>query len=305
MRRTLPLAAVLFALAAAPAGAQVFGPPDGKVFTGLTGSNSVEKFSAEVGKRPAVFGFFTYWNAPNEYTFRNSESAGARLMLHISTAQNYGVPEVISPRGIARGQGDAYLLSLNRRIDEAGEPVYVRLMAEMNQTNNAYCAFNANGSSRGPSHSTSAFKDAWRRSALILRGGPVATINAKLKRLRLPAVRGAGADEELPRPELSMLWVPQTEGTPNIPANLPSAYWPGPQYVDWVGTDFYSRFPAFAKLERFYAQYPGKPFVFGEWAMWGADPRASSSSSSRSSTRTAGSRCWSTTRERTRTARSA
>jgi hypothetical protein len=197
--------------------------------------------------------------------------AGTRLMLHISTAQNYGVPEIISPLAISRGNGDAYLLSLNRRIDEAGEPVYVRLMAEMNQTNNAYCAFNANGSSRGASHSTSAFKGAFRRSALILRGGPVAAINAKLKALRLPAVRGAGADETLPRPQLSLLWVPQTEGTPNTAANSAAAYWPGPQYVDWVGTDFYSRFPAFAKLERFYAQYPTKPFAFGEWAMWGAD----------------------------------
>ena len=149
----------------------MFGPPSGKVFTGLTGSNSVEKFSDEVGKRPAVFGFFTYWNAPNEYTFRNAEQAGARLMLHVSTAQNYGVKEEISPRGIARGQGDAYLLALNARIAEAGEPVYVRLMAEMNQTNNAYCAFDKDGSSRGASHSTTAFKDAWRRSALILRGG--------------------------------------------------------------------------------------------------------------------------------------
>jgi hypothetical protein len=271
MRRPLLLATLLLALGASPANAQVFAPPDGKVYTGLTGSNSVTKFAGEVGKKPAVFGFFTYWNAPNEYTFRHAERAGARLMLHISTAQNYGVREVISPRGIARGQGDAYLLALNRRIAEAGEPVYVRLMAEMNQTNNAYCAFNPNGSSRGRSHSTSAFKDAWRRSTLILRGGPVSTINAKLKKLRLPAVRGAGGDGELPQPQLSMLWVPQTEGTPNIAANLPSAYWPGPQYVDWVGTDFYSRFPAFAKLERFYAQYPGKPFVFGEWAMWGAD----------------------------------
>src|SRR5829696_7261732 len=186
--RRLVLAVLILLVTAAPARAQVFGPPSGKVFTGLTGSNSVEKFSGEVGKRPAVFGFFTYWNAPNEYTFRNAQKAGARLMLHISTAQNYGVPEVISPRGIARGQGDAYLLSLNQRIDEAGEPVYVRLMAEMNQTNNAYCAFNPNGSSRGASHSTSAFKDAWRRSALMLRGGSVAAINAKLKTLRLPAV---------------------------------------------------------------------------------------------------------------------
>ncbi|MBE2319069.1 hypothetical protein DVA67_024050 [Solirubrobacter sp. CPCC 204708] len=256
-------------LLAAPARAQVFGPPEGKVFTGLTGSNSVDKFAGEVGKRPAVFGFFTYWNQGNEYTFRYAEKAGARLMLHISTAQNYGVKEEISPRGIARGQGDEYLLALNARIAEEGEPVYVRLMAEMNQTNNAYCAFNKDGSSRGASHSTSAFKAAWRRSALILRGGPLDAINAKLRKLRLPEVRSA--EESLPEPQVSLLWVPQTEGTPNIPANLPSAYWPGEEYVDWVGTDFYSRFPAFAKLERFYAAYPGKPFVFGEWAMWGAD----------------------------------
>src|SRR3954453_17721766 len=132
MRRLLLAATLTFALAAAPAHAQVFGPPSGKVFTGLTGSNLVTKFSGEVGKRPAVFGFFTYWNASNEYTFNYARKAHARLMLHISTAQNYGVPEVISPLGIARGQGDGYLLSLNARIAEAGEPVYVRLMAEMN-----------------------------------------------------------------------------------------------------------------------------------------------------------------------------
>src|SRR4051794_40624952 len=211
MRRLL-LAAATLLLTAAPAHAQVFDPPSGKVFTGLTGSNLTTKFTAEVGKHPAVFGFFTYWNASNEYTFNYAHKANARLMLHISTAQNYGVPEVISPLGIARGQGDGYLLSLNARIAEAGEPVYVRLMAEMNQTNNAYCAYNANGSSRGASHSTSAFKDAWRRSALILRGGPLVTINAKLAKLHLPAVKGA--DEDLPEPQISLLWVPQTEGTP-------------------------------------------------------------------------------------------
>jgi hypothetical protein len=48
-------------------------------------------------------------------------------------------------------------------------------------------------------------------------------------------------------------------------------YWPGGRYVDWVGTDFYSRFPNFDKLERFYDAFRGKPFVFGEWALWGRD----------------------------------
>jgi hypothetical protein len=38
-----------------------------------------------------------------------------------------------------------------------------------------------------------------------------------------------------------------------------------------VGTDFYSRFPRFDWLTRFYNSFRGKPFLFGEWALWGAD----------------------------------
>ena len=71
-----------------------------------------------------------------------------------------------------------------------------------------------------------------------------------------------------------MVWVPQTRGTPDIPANMPRAYWPGGRYVDWVGTDFYSRFPNWAGLERFYRAFAGKPFAFGEYAVWGRDDPA-------------------------------
>ncbi|MGH2968509.1 MAG: hypothetical protein ACRDK0_05530, partial [Solirubrobacteraceae bacterium] len=47
----------------------------------------------------------------------------------------------------------------------------------------------------------------------------------RLRSLGMPPVR-AGADE-LPVPAVSMAWVPQTRGTPDIPANMPRAYWPG------------------------------------------------------------------------------
>ena len=72
----------------------------------------------------------------------------------------------------------------------------------------------------------------------------------------------------LPTPRVAFLWAPQTEGTPNTPANAPAAYYPGSAYVDIVGTDFYSAFPNFRGLARLYAQYPTKPFGFNEWAMW-------------------------------------
>jgi hypothetical protein len=269
----LALAAVAACLAlVAPAAASPLLPPPGKVFSGVSGGESVGVFQRQTGNHPAVFGFFTKFYGANEFIFRGAERADSRLMLHISTQDGYGTREVVTPRGIAGGEGDRYLVGLNRRIAESGRPTYIRLMAEMNQANNGYSAFDRSGRSRGPAHSTRAFKQAWRRATLILRGGPVEQIDAKLHALRLPPVRTAAA--ELPQPQVAMVWVPQTRGTPDTPANMPRAYWPGGRYVDWVGTDFYSRFPNFRWLDDFYRAFPGKPFVFGEWAMWGGDDPA-------------------------------
>jgi hypothetical protein len=147
--------------------------------------------------------------------------------------------------------------------------VYVRLFAEMDAYWNPYSAYNENGSFRGADHSTRAFKQAWRRITLILRGGPVTTLNAKLRALGLAPVRTSALT--LPSAPVAMLWVPQVAGAPDTPQNSPRAYYPGGRYVDWVGTDFYSKYPNFAGLNRFYSQFRGKPFVFGEWAIWGAD----------------------------------
>ena len=269
MRRAALLAVVVLAALAPAASAAPLLPPTGKVFSGVSGGESVGLFEQQTGNHPQVFGFFTKFYGANEFIFRGAERAGSRLMLHISTQDGYGTREVVTPRGIAQGEGDRYLVGLNRRIADFGRPTYIRLMAEMNQANNGYSAFDRNGRSRGAAHSTTAYKQAWRRSTLILRGGPVEAIDAKLHALGLPPVRTAAA--ELPRPQVAMVWVPQTRGTPDIPANMPRAYWPGPGYVDWVGTDFYSRFPNFGWLDDFYRAFPGKPFVFGEWALWGGD----------------------------------
>src|SRR4029450_4503039 len=65
------------------------------------------------------------------------------------------------------------------------------------------------------------------------------------------AAGGEGGEGALAGPQSAMMWVPQTEGSPAIKANSARAYWPGGRYVDWVGTDFYSRVPAFEKRGRF------------------------------------------------------
>ena len=248
-------------------------PTAGKVFAGVS-AGSPGRFATQAGKHPAVFGQFVTWGQSIHWAFNEAADAHARLMLHISTSQGYGAPQKITPAGIAQGNGDAYLITLGKLIASYHRPVYVRLLPEMDQANNAYCAFNVDGSSRGPSYSTTEFVAAWRRTVIVLRGGPVAGIDAQLTALGLAPLHGLPPSASMPTPAVSFVWTPQVAGSPDIPANSPAAYYPGDHYVDWVGTDFYSRFPNFAGLQTFYGEFQHKPFAFGEWAVWGADDPA-------------------------------
>ena len=237
------------------------------MFTGVSGGEYPTGFNRQVRKHQPVFQTFTLWGYRPDRVVARSLASRARPMIHISTLGPRG--EVITPRGIARGRDDGYLLDLNRIAAESKHVLYIRLMAEMNGHWNPYCAFDASGRSRGASHSTRAFRQAWRRVVTIVRGGSRTRIDRRLRALGLPRVRTSRA--RLPRPKVSFLWVPQVAGAPDTRANAPRAYWPGGRYVDWVGTDFYSKFPNWAGLNRFYASYPRKPFAFGEWAVWGSD----------------------------------
>jgi hypothetical protein len=267
------LVTVLVVLALAPAAsANPYLPPHGKTFAGVTGGYDATSFARETGSHPAVFQFFGGWNQTTGYMFEGAQKAGARLMIHLSTVR--GTSEQITPRGIATGRGDDYLLELGQKITGYGGVTYIRLMAEMDGYWNAYCAYTASGRSKGPAYTTKQFRRAWKRTVLILRGGSLARVNSKLRALGMPPVRGA--DVDLPRPKVAFLWVPQVAGAPDTRANAPRAYWPGAKYVDWVGTDFYSKFPNWGGLQRFYADrtWRGKPFAFGEWALWGRDDPA-------------------------------
>jgi hypothetical protein len=248
--------------------AQSLLPPAGQIFQGTSGQ-PISAYEQAAGKHPAVYQIFSAWGEWLPGMFADAAAARARLMIHITTAS--GNREMITPAQIAAGDGDGWLIALNGAIAAAGRPVYVRLMAEMDNANNPYSAYNADGSFRGAGHSPAAYIRAWRRVTLILRGGTRATIDARLARLRMPPLRASG---DLPLTRVAMLWVPMTGGSPDIPGNQPRDYWPGRAWVDWVGTDFYSKFPNFAGLDAFSHEFPGLPFVFGEYAMWGSDDAA-------------------------------
>jgi hypothetical protein len=276
-RRLLAAVVWLAALLAVPAtaAAAAFLPPAGGVWHGVASGRDVADFTARTGRRPAVWQHWITWGDTFRYALERSDAARARVMLHLSTAPAQGAAGRISPGAIARGEGDAYLVGLGATLAEHGRPVYLRLMAEMNNCDLAYASHDCAGRPRGADHRAGAYTQAWRRAVLVLRGGPVARIDARLRALGLPPLRtGASA---LPTPPVAVVWSPMTGGSPMIRALRPGAFWPGAAYVDWVSTSFYSRFPNFHLLEPFYrdfAERHRKPFAFGEWAMWGGDDAA-------------------------------
>ena len=138
------------------------------------------------------------------------------------------------PLDLAQGRADSSLVALNGALAGFGRLVYVRPMPEMNGHWNEYCAFNKDGSSRGPRYSTASFRKAFARIAIFARGGSRASMSAQLRKLGLP-----GVASDLPLTQARVVWNPQGYGAPDLPANSAAAYYPGDAYVDVVANDIY------------------------------------------------------------------
>jgi hypothetical protein len=220
-----------------------------------------ERFAGLTGQQSALRHSFIGWHQPQ--TLRKLVDRLKPLpMLAIKTGG------VVTPLGIAQGKGDGFLIELNAVLAGFGAQVYVRPMPEMNGHWNEYCAFNRDGSSRGPQYSTAAFRRAFARIALIARGGPARTLNARLRRLGQPGVPG-----DLPPTQARMVWNPQGFGNPDTRANSAQAYYPGDAYVDVVANDLYDQGykAAWEANEALYAAHRNKPFAIAEWGLWGID----------------------------------
>ena len=112
-------------------------------------------------------------------------------MLHLGTGGGVANhKEVITPQQIAQGKGDSYLVALNHAIASWGKAIYVRPLAEMNNFNTFYGGYNENGTPRGADRTPAVYRQAFQRIYVILHGGTIDQVNAKLRSLGLPAVQG-------------------------------------------------------------------------------------------------------------------
>ena len=274
----------------APSGAQgrAFRPPHHKIFHGVSDTghaSDYRTFRHRVREHSALLQDFYHWDTPlTTGALQRWERTDTRGVLSLSTAPGGGA-ERVTPRRIARGRADRYILRLNESIANSNQVVYIRLFPEMNGYWNPYCAYNADGSKRGESHSKRNFRRAWKRIVLIIRGGKRRKINHRLRHYGMKRIYRATSEHDrvyrrrdvprrLERPKVAFMWSPQTIASPFLRGNKPSRYWPGRRFVDWVGADIYSAFASpgvWAALKRFYRRWRHRPFVVGEYAPWDND----------------------------------
>ena len=270
MRRALVVALVGLAAAA---------PAQAKPLLGITGD--LPRFKMLVGQDSTVHQAFLGWGQGQSYgaPFPALFALfGPIPMIHLGTAaRTPSTKEAITPAQIAAGTGDGYLIALNGAIAGWAKGIYVRPMAEMNNTGNLYAAFRKDGSLK-PGHTPADYREAFVRIYLILHGGTAASINAKLKALGLPPIA-----QDLPVnpfPRLRVVWSPLAGGTPKIPANAPDAYYPGRAYVDVEGGDIFDEAltdtAPWRDLEAMYATAVKrkKPFSVPEWGLFSIDDPA-------------------------------
>jgi hypothetical protein len=267
------LLALTLALAA-PAGAGLLEPRGKKIWFGVSDTGDPAQFgefSNAVDKHPAVIESFRTWGSDFPESIERWQTARARPMIHITTADNNDGHEIVTPRAIAQGAGDEYLIRLNRLFYEKEMRAYVRPLGEPNRCLNVYASYDCGGAARDAAHTPRWYKLAFRRIYVIVHGGGKAReINRRLAEAGLSPLNATVGG--LPKAPVAIVWSPLPAGSPTVPHNRPRHFYPGSKWVDWVGTDFYASYPEWGALSGLYNRYAGeKPFALTEWGVEAGD----------------------------------
>ena len=246
---------------------------EARVLLGVYGD--MQRFDSLTGQSSSTRLLFTGWDQGQRWATRDQaflDKLGQQPMIGLTMSK--AGREYLSPRQVALGRGDAHLVGIAQTAARSGRKFFIRPYAEMTGYWNSYCAYNSDGSRRGAAYSQSWFKQAFRRTYIIMHGGSAATMSAKLNAIGLPAVNADVPPN--PYPNLTVVWNPQGYSNPNVYGNRAHAYWPGGRYVDMVANDLYTRTGrlSWERNEALYRAYPRKPYAIGEWGLTGVDAPA-------------------------------
>ncbi|NUT56604.1 MAG: hypothetical protein HOQ03_11580 [Thermoleophilia bacterium] len=269
--RPLPLLVLVAALVAGVGAAEGARDAVNRPLLGVSGQ--ADRFRAQTGQDSQVRQLFLGWGQGSSWGTPLADLLPTLKpvpLLHLGTDAGRPGREAITPAQIATGRGDPYLIALNRAIAGYGGELYVRVLAEMNNPRNHYAPTRPNGTSKGPSHSPTAYKQAFRRISLILHGGT--TVDAALGRLGMPPVGRELAENRVPA--LTVVWNPLAGLDPGS-ARPAQEFYPGDVFVDMVGNDMFATrtgVASHAANEALYRAHPDKPYALAEWGVTVDDP---------------------------------
>ena len=287
-----------------PRGGQVYDGVDANQQAGDTVAVSTQRwadYSNNVlgGEEPLISHTFTGYDTNMSFDTAIATARGAVPLITWQTGSS------ISPKTIANGgatssgkRSDYVILRVASDLRTYSKPTFLRIDQEMNAYWFAWCAYNSDGTPRA--NTTEDFKDMWRRMRIIFEGGTVSEMNSKLAAQGMPpldpqvgtsaASKGLSSTTDpnaylAPTNNVAFVFNPiDRPGLPNIPGNQWADYYPGDNYVDWVGQTFYdgvdqvSTDARLAHVNTFYEDFAvghDKPYMMGEWGLMqheGDDP---------------------------------
>ena len=154
-------------------------------------------------------------------------TARARPILHITTADNSDGHELITPRAIAQGDGDEYLIRLNKLFWAKKMRAYIRPLGEPNRCLNVYASYDCAGNPRDAAHSPRWYRRAFRRIYVIVHGGGKRGEDRRPPAPK-PACRRCDSDVGgLPKAPVAVIWSTLPAGSPTVPQNRPAVLLPG------------------------------------------------------------------------------
>jgi beta-mannanase len=281
-----------------------FEPADGQVYDGVDANQQAgdtvavstqrwADYSANVlgGEEPLISHTFTGYDTDMSFDTDIATARGAVPLITWQTGSS------ISPKTIANGgatssgkRSDYVILRVASDLRTYSKPTFLRIDQEMNAYWFAWCAYNSDGTPRA--NTTEDFKDMWRRMHIIFEGGTVSEMNSKLAAQGMPpldpqvgtsaASKGLSSTTDpdaylAPTNNVAFVFNPvDAPGIPNNAGNRWADYYPGDEYVDWVGQNSYdSTWNAtlaarIGWLEQFYQEFAvghEKPYMMGEWGL--------------------------------------
>lgn len=227
--------------------------PEDKTLWGIFSEHSVgnylgslKEIEKEIGhKFEFVMTYFTFESEFPEKEIRQIYNDGRVMMLTLHPWVYKNTNNVIIPQ-IIEGRYDDYIKEWAGKIKELGEPVFIRFANEMNGDWDPWCAW-----FYGKDHDL--YIEAWKRVYNLFK--EVGANNAYF------------------------VWNPHDRSYPNFKWNNPHLYYPGDEYVDWIGMTGYNNGTSYdwdqwREFESIYNDiyeeyrklYPGKPIMITEFS---------------------------------------